>query len=260
MTRQGTKVLGTFVDALDWQTVIDRISGWAAQRKSRYICCCNVHSIVTAARDPKFQEALAAADIATADGAPIAWMLRRLGFSNQVRIYGPDLMWKYCAASESQGGSIFLYGNSVHTLGALKNRLREAFPGLAIAGTMSPPYRPLMPEEDMHIVDMINASNASVVFVSLGCPKQELWMADHRGLIHAVMIGVGAAFDFHGGTVKQAPPWIRNSGLEWLFRLGAEPRRLWKRYLIANSFFVVGAMKQLICNSGRSAKDGGASK
>jgi N-acetylglucosaminyldiphosphoundecaprenol N-acetyl-beta-D-mannosaminyltransferase len=254
MKRAGAAVLGTFVDALDWQGVMDRISGWAARRESRCVCCANVHSVVTAARDADFKDALAVADMTTADGAPIAWMLRRLGFPHQERINGPDLMWKYCAAAATNGSSIFLYGSSAETLAVLQNRLLAAFPGLGILGTLSPPYRPLTPEEDLHIVNTINASDAGVVFVSLGCPKQELWMAGHRGRIRAVMIGVGAAFDYHGGTLRRAPVWIRNAGLEWLYRLGAEPRRLWKRYLVTNTLFVLGAIRQLICSRKNSCR------
>lgn len=258
--RPGATVLGTFVDALDWQQTLKRISGWAAQRESRCVCCCNVHSVITATRNPKFQEVIAAADMATVDGAPIAWMLRRLGFPEQERINGPDLMWKYCEATATLGGSIFLYGSSVETLSALQGRLMAAFPGLVIAGTFSPPYRSLTPEEDARIIDAINASGASMVFVSLGCPKQELWMAEHRGLIRAVMIGVGAAFDYHGGTLTRAPAWIRNAGFEWIYRLGAEPRRLWKRYLITNSLFLLGAARQLTGRSDCSAKVRGVQK
>jgi N-acetylglucosaminyldiphosphoundecaprenol N-acetyl-beta-D-mannosaminyltransferase len=248
MKRAGAEVLGTFVDALDWQDVMERIVGWATRRESRCICCVNTHSAVTAASDATFKDALAMADMVTADGAPIAWMLRRLGFPRQRRISGPDLMWKYCAAAAAQGGNVFLYGSSAETLAALQNRLLEAFPGLVISGSLAPPYRPLTPDEDAHSVETMNASGAGVVFVSLGCPKQELWMAGHRGQVHAVMIGVGAAFDYHGGALTRAPVWIQNVGLEWMYRLGAEPRRLWRRYLVTNTLFVLGATRQLICS------------
>lgn len=251
--RPGAAVLGTFVDALDWRDVMDWISAWAGRRESRCVCCVNAHSVVTAARDPRFQEALEVADMATADGAPIAWMLRRLGFPFQERINGPDLMWRYCAVAAENGSSIFLYGSSSETLAALQNKLLEAFPGLAISGSLSPPYRPMTPDEDAHAVETINASGAGVVFVSLGCPKQEVWMAEHRGRIHAVMIGVGAAFDYHGGTLMRAPVWLRNVGLEWLYRFAAEPRRLWQRYLVTNTLFVLGASRQLF-GSKRSSR------
>ncbi|HZV97349.1 MAG TPA: WecB/TagA/CpsF family glycosyltransferase, partial [Methylophilaceae bacterium] len=164
----------------------------------------------------------------------------------QERINGPDLMWKYCALAEQRRELIFFYGNTQETLDALVKKLKAAFPKLQIAGAYSPPFRTLTPQEDANIVTKINHSGARVVFVSLGCPKQELWMAEHRGRIHAVMIGVGAAFDYHAGTVKRAPLWMQRRGLEWLHRLCSEPRRLWKRYLVTNTLFMWGALWQLV--------------
>ena len=196
--------------------------------------------------------------MATPDGAPVAWMLRRLGHAGQQRINGPDLMWRYCETVQAQSGSlrgsadtagrsgIFLYGSSEKTLATLQGKLASAFPAVHIAGAISPPFRALTLDEDEAIVAQINASNAGVVFVSLGCPKQELWMAAHRGRIHAVMIGVGAAFDYHAGTIQRAPNWMQDAGLEWLHRLASEPRRLWRRYLVTNTLFVFGAAKQLL--------------
>ena len=142
--------------------------------------------------------------------------------------------------------SIFLYGSSEQTLATLKAKLSAAFPALNIAGAISPPFRALTPDEDAAIVAQINASGAGVVFVSLGCPKQELWMAADRGRIHAVMIGVGAAFDYHAGTIQRAPKWMQDCCLEWLHRLASEPRRLWRRYLVTNTLFVLGAARQLL--------------
>jgi len=201
---------------------------------------------VTAGQDAAFGEVVANADMATPDGAPVAWMLRKLGFPTQQRINGPDLMWKYCAAAAGRDEPIFLYGNSTETLAELQNRLLVAFPALKVVGAYSPPFRPLTDEEDAHIVEVINDSGAGVVFVSLGCPKQEKWMAAHRGRINAVMIGVGAAFDYHAGTITRAPLWMQRAGLEWLHRLASEPGRLWKRYLVTNTLFVLGAARQLI--------------
>lgn len=240
------RVLGTRIDALSWDQALGRIAAWAATRESRYVCICNVHGVVTARRDASFGRVVEAADLATPDGAPVAWMLRRLGRSGQQRINGPDLMWKYLARIAGSSESIYLYGGTEATLVALRRRLAAAFPDLRVAGSYAPPFRPLSEEEDRQVVDRINAAGAGTVWVSLGCPKQELWMAAHRGRIQGVMIGVGAAFDFHAGTVRRAPAWMRDHGLEWLHRLTSEPGRLWKRYLVTNSIFVVGAARQLL--------------
>lgn len=242
----GARVLGSFIDACSWPGALQTMLRWGARRESRYICICNVHSVVTARQDPAFGQALEHADMATPDGMPVTWMLRHMGFPEQQRINGPDLMWRFCALAEQRGVPVFFYGNTEGTLAALRERLLLAFPQLQIAGTYSPPFRAMTAAEDDDIVLRINASDAQVVFVSLGCPKQELWMASHRGRIDAVMVGVGAAFDYHAGTIKRAPPWMQQRGLEWLYRLGAEPRRLWKRYLVTNSLFVLGAARQLL--------------
>ncbi|MBK1682900.1 WecB/TagA/CpsF family glycosyltransferase [Rhodoferax fermentans] len=246
MARLGHKVLSAFIDAVDWSTALSRIGTWAAQNQSRYVCICNAHSVVTAGQDPAFGTVVAQADMATPDGAPVAWMMRKLGFPNQQRINGPDLMWKYCAQAAQRNESIYLYGGAEDTLTILQARLAQAFPTLRVAGAYSPPFRPLTVAEDAAVVERINASGAGTVWVSLGCPKQELWMAAHRGRINAVMVGVGAAFDYHAGTIQRAPLWMQHAGLEWLHRLVSEPRRLWKRYLVTNTLFVAGAVRQLL--------------
>jgi N-acetylglucosaminyldiphosphoundecaprenol N-acetyl-beta-D-mannosaminyltransferase len=176
-------------------------------------------------------------------------MLRRLGFPNQQRINGPDLMWKYCALAQSNHESIFLYGGTPQTLQALQQRLISSFPQLKIAGAYSPPFQASTPQEDAEIVRIINASGSGTVWVALGCPKQELWMAQHRGKVNAVMIGVGAAFDYHASTIVRAPLWMQEYGLEWLHRLNAEPTRLWKRYLVTNTLFIAKAALQLLNRS-----------
>lgn len=242
---RGAAILGSFIDAISWSTTIDSIHRWSAARESRYVCICNAHSLVTARHDPAFREALSGADMSTPDGMPVAWMLRRMGFPRQQRINGPDLMWSYCEVAERLHEPVFLYGSTLATLTALRQRLLATFPTLQIVGTCSPPFRSLTPQEDDEIVDLIKTSEARIVFVSLGCPKQELWMADHRGRIDAVMVGVGAAFDYHAGTLRRAPVWMQQHGLEWLHRLYSEPRRLWKRYLLTNTLFVFGAAWQL---------------
>ena len=244
-SRRTLPVLGVAIDALACGGAIDRIRGWACSGESRYVCVCNAHSLVTATQDAAFADALQRADMATPDGAPVAWMMRRLGQHGQGRISGPDLMWRYCAAVAGSDEGIFLYGATPQTLDLLEQALRLAFPGLRICGKRSPPFRALTADEEQQDVDLINASGAGVVWVSLGCPKQELWMARQVGRIQAVMVGVGAAFDFHAGQINRAPMWMQRSGLEWLQRLASEPRRLWRRYLVTNSCFIAGAAGQL---------------
>ena len=244
--RKTLSVIGAPIDTLNWDAAISRISAWANRHESRVVCICNAHSVVTTRQDPAFAKVLESADMATPDGAPVAWTLRKLGALNQERINGPDLMWKYCMHAARSGESIYLYGASESTLSILTERLLRSFPGLRIAGAYSPPFRPLTPEEDESVVKAINHSGAGVVWVSLGCPKQEKWMADHRGRINAVMVGVGAAFDYHAGTITRAPMWMQRNGLEWLHRLASEPRRLWKRYLVTNSLFIWYAARQLL--------------
>jgi N-acetylglucosaminyldiphosphoundecaprenol N-acetyl-beta-D-mannosaminyltransferase len=247
-------VLGVKIDALSWDAALARLLGWACAHESRYVTICNVHVVVSASRDAAYRDIINGSDMATPDGAPVAWMLRRQGFADQPRISGPDLMWALCARCASENLPVYFYGSTEATLALLETRLRAAFPDLQM--TMeSPPFRALTAEEDAAAVDRINASGAGFVFVGLGCPKQERWMAAHRGTaeldacpvrVNAVMIGVGAAFDFHAGTVQRAPAWMRDNGLEWLHRLASEPGRLWKRYLVTNTLFIIGAARQLL--------------
>lgn len=244
--RKLVRVLSLSLDAITWESAIARIAYWSSRRESRYVCICNAHSCVTAGQDEEFAKVVQDADMATPDGAPTAWMLRKLGYVDQQRINGPDLMWKYCAHSVSTGEPMFLYGASEKTLELLQMRLQQAFPGINVVGAYSPPFRPLSAAENEEVVAMINDSGARVVWVSLGCPKQEKWMAQQRDQVRAVMIGVGAGFDYHAQTIRRAPLWMQHNGLEWLYRLGSEPRRLWRRYLVTNTLFILGAAKQLI--------------
>ncbi len=243
--RKTGQVLDATIDAISWGEALDRLLGWAHSHESRYVTICNVHVVVSASRDAAYRTIINNSDMATPDGAPVAWMLRRQGFNEQVRISGPDLMWALCERAASEDLPVVFYGSTEATLALLEQRLRAAFPDLRV--TMeSPPFRTLTAEEDAAAVDKINTSGAGIVFVGLGCPKQERWMAEHRGKINAVMVGVGAAFDFHAGTVQRAPAWMRDNGLEWLHRLASEPGRLWKRYLVTNTLFIVGAARQLL--------------
>jgi N-acetylglucosaminyldiphosphoundecaprenol N-acetyl-beta-D-mannosaminyltransferase len=242
--RHTAPVIGVPIDVMNWPTAISRLVEWGRSRESRYVCICNVHSVVTAAFDAGFKRVTADADMATSDGAPVAWMLRQLGAVSQQRINGPDLMWRYLAAEAPRGGKVFLYGGREETLQLLSQRIRTTFPDLQLVGAVSPPFRALTAEEDEAMVAQINASGAHIVFVGLGCPKQEIWMAEHRGRVNAVMVGVGAAFDYHAGTIPRAPRWMRRNSLEWLHRLASEPRRLWKRYLVTNAAFLFLAIGQ----------------
>jgi len=231
-------VLGVGIDVLSWKEATDRMFRWAHSRESRYVTCCNVHVVVSASRDAAYREVINGADMAMPDGAPVAWMLRRQGYARQRRMSAPDLMWALCERCSKENIFVYFYGSTDATLLLLEKRLREAFPNLILSGMESPPFRALTAEEDADAVARINSSGAGFVFVGLGCPKQERWMAEHRGTISAVTIGVGAAFDFHAGTVRRAPKWMQDNGLEWLHRLASEPGRLWKRYLVTNVIFI----------------------
>lgn len=226
------------IDVVDAKQALMRIASWAQLGESRVVCACNVHSVVTARQDPAFKEAIVSADLAVPDGAPVAWMMRRQGVRGQTRVCGPDLMTDYCAHAATTGEAIFLYGSTPNTLQTLQEKLLQKWPSLCVAGAHAPPFRPLTAAEDDAEVEAINRSGARTVWVSLGCPKQELWMIRHRGRINAVMVGVGAATDFHAGTVARAPPWMQAHGLEWLHRWISEPRRLTRRYLSTNTAFL----------------------
>jgi N-acetylglucosaminyldiphosphoundecaprenol N-acetyl-beta-D-mannosaminyltransferase len=235
-------VLGAPVNALSWTEAIDCIFRWAQRQESRTVCICNVHSVITALQNLSHADAIRSADLVTPDGGPIAWMLRRKGHDGQERINGPDLMWACCQRAAEFGTEMFLYGGTPATLGRLEESLRREFPGINIVGAYSPPFRRLTTDEDAAVVNMINSSGARIVWVGLGCPKQEAWMHAHRGRVAAVMLGVGAAFDFHSGAVRRAPLWMQHNCLEWLHRLSQDPRRLAMRYLMANSMFVLAAL------------------
>ncbi len=241
-----TSIIGSPINVIGWHGILERLSEWSARRESRYICICNGHSVVTAILEPDFGRVIHEADMATPDGAPVAWAMRRKGYEGQQRINGPDLMWRYCKEAALRDEAMYFYGGTEKTLNALKEKLNFIFPALKISGMYSPPFRPLTEAEDAEVIERINASGAGVVWVSLGCPKQEFWMAEHRGRINAVMVGVGAAFDYHAGTTKRAPLWMQECGLEWFYRLCREPRRLWKRYLVTNSLFIWYWLKERI--------------
>lgn len=232
-------ILRSRIDATSYKDACDRIFIWAQERRSCYIVAANVHVVMTAYWQPIYRQILNQAILVTPDGMPLVLGLRLLGIPNQTRVYGPDLMLAWCDRASHFGLPIYLYGGTESTLEKLQRNLQQQFPKLAIAGAYSPPFRTLTLEEEVADIERIHVSGATVVFVGLGCPKQEEWMYRQQGKLNAVMIGVGAAFAFHSGEVSQAPRWMMRLSLEWLYRFAAEPRRLWKRYLINNPAFMV---------------------
>lgn len=238
-------ILGMRVDAVSQDSTVDRIIDLARQRESSYVCVANVHMTMEAYDDVPFRHIVNEATIVTPDGMPLVWGLRALGLEGAVRVRGPDLVLAVAAQAAAEGQPIALYGGSPKASKGLEARLLELYPTLKIALTHSPPYRPLTAEEDAADIDRLNRSGARIVLVGLGCPKQERWMAAHTNALPCVLIGVGAAFDYHAGLVREAPRWLQEAGLEWLFRLLMEPRRLWRRYARHNPRFLAYFAGQL---------------
>lgn len=238
-------VLGVGVSAITQEIALDTIRGWIAGDEQHFVTVTGVHGVMESQRDAQLRRIHNRAGMVTPDGMPLVWLLRRNGYPHASRVYGPDLMLNVCSASSGAGWKHYLYGSTPDVLTDLQAALEHRFPDLHIVGSFSPPFRPLTPEEDEDVVARIDASGADIVWVGLSTPRQEHWMAAHIGRVHAsVLIGVGAAFDFHAGRKKQAPAWMQRHGLEWLFRLATEPRRLWKRYLRNNPLFVVSVLRQ----------------
>ncbi len=237
--RERAPVVRVLIDLASRDLVRSRLLAWAGARQSRIVCFCNVHSAVLASFDERHRLSLLQADHVAPDGAPIAWTLRLQGRARQERVDGPGTMWLLCADAQAQGIKVGLYGASPATLQALVDHLQEAFPQLDIAYQHSPPFRDLTEDEDDAVCQSIAQAGVGLLFVGLGCPKQEYWLAQHRGRIPAVLLGVGAAFDFLAGTASRAPKWMGNLGLEWVHRLLTNPRRLWRRYLVSNTVFLM---------------------
>jgi N-acetylglucosaminyldiphosphoundecaprenol N-acetyl-beta-D-mannosaminyltransferase len=233
------------VSAIDMTQALATIEGWIARGERHYVCVTGVHGVMESRRDSELQRIHHDAGLVTPDGMPLVWLARRAGFPHVDRVYGPDLLLACCEISVRRGYRHFFYGGGAGVPELLAERLSRRFPGLCVAGTYSPPFRPLQPQEDEDVVQRLNASGADIVWVGLSTPKQERWMHEHRGRLGAaVLIGVGAAFDFHAGLKRQAPRWMQRSGLEWLFRLAHEPRRLWRRYSYNNVRFVVDLLRR----------------
>jgi N-acetylglucosaminyldiphosphoundecaprenol N-acetyl-beta-D-mannosaminyltransferase len=232
-------ILGVGVSAIDMEMALCTIEGWIERRESYYICVTGVHGVMESQRDAEVRRIHNSAGLVTPDGMPLVWLSRLMGFRHVARVYGPDLLLAGCERSVKRGYRHFFYGGDSGVAEKLAVRLQCRLPGLQLAGTYSPPFRPLTAEEDRVVVERINAAQADIVWVGISTPKQEHWMAEHMGRLNApVLVGVGAAFDIHAGIRRQAPRWVQRSGLEWLFRLTMEPRRLWRRSLVNNPWFL----------------------
>ena len=240
---QRISIINVGIDTTSYVDTCDRIATLVQQATSCYIVAANVHVVMTAYWHQDYRQVLENAKIVTPDGMPLVWGLRSLGVKNQQRVYGPDLMLAWCDRAAQENLPIYLFGSTDETLNKLEQKLKLRFPDLAIAGKHAPPYFELEnPNFELQLAEdikLISKSGAKVVFVALGCPKQEFWMSHAQHRLAAVMIGVGAAFDFHSGQVSQAPRWMMAIGLEWLYRFSQEPIRLWQRYLINNPCFVI---------------------
>ena len=242
MADKKIQVVSLQTDVTDHASAVETI----AALNGGYVCVATVHMVMEAYDDAEFAAKVNAADLAVPDGMPLLWMQKLRGAKEAKRVRGNDLMLGLFEHAEKNGLKVGFYGGHDKTLKALYERAKTDYPALKIVYTYSPLFRPLTAIEDAAITDEINKAAPDILFVGLGCPKQENWMAAHRDRVGAVMIGVGAAFDFYAGNLKEAPRWLSNIGLEWLFRLFMEPKRLWRRYLILNPRFMWLAVKQLM--------------
>jgi exopolysaccharide biosynthesis WecB/TagA/CpsF family protein len=253
-------LLGVPISATTYAEAVDAIMAAAKARRPALVSAYAVHAVVTAARDPNLKNKARQFHIIVPDGQPVRWalnLLYRAGLPSNVR--GTTLTWKLCERAAQEGVPVYFYGSAPEVVAKMCANMRRRIPGFAVAGSESPPFRPLTAEEDAATVRRINESGAGIVFIGLGAPKQDHFAFDHRDRIEAVQVCVGAAFDFHAGNKREAPVWAQRSGLEWLYRLCQEPRRLWKRYLVTNTLFLKMLTQQWM--GGRTRSVGmGASK
>jgi N-acetylglucosaminyldiphosphoundecaprenol N-acetyl-beta-D-mannosaminyltransferase len=241
------ELFGVHVTPTCYREAVDVIVRAARERRGGVVDLMPVHGLITAARDPSFRRRVNAFELVAPDGQPVRWALNRFHQTDlQDRVYGPELMLRLCEAAQKAGVGVYLFGGAPAVLDKLNNALAERFPGLRIAGAESPPFRALTAAEDAAAIARINDSGAGIVFLGVGCPKQEVFASDHRHRISAVQVCVGAAFDFHAGEKRMAPPWMQKRGLEWLFRLWQEPGRLWRRYLVTNTIFSLLVGRRLL--------------
>lgn len=242
-------IINMQVNVGDVNAVVDTISGWVPKRKGRYICVSNVHMCMEVLDDQVFEKNVNGADMTVADGRPIFWAQKLLGCKKAGQVRGAELMLELCRLAPSRGWKIGVYGGARETLDLLDERLKQTCPGINLAYLHSPPFRELSEEELAEDINQISLSCVDILFVAIGCPKQEKWMAENTIKLSSVNIGVGAAIDFLAGRKKMAPDWLGKIGMEWLFRLLCEPRRLWRRYFYHNPRFIYYFMRQLFENN-----------
>lgn len=245
-------VLGIGISVTTYDEAVDAVVAAARRGAGGVVDAASVHAVVEAARDPALNRKVNSFDLVTPDGQPVRWALNllhraRLGD----RVYGPELMLRLCRRAADEGLGIYLYGSTPPVIARLRENLAARFPGLRIVGAESPPFRRLTAEEDREMVARVNRSGARLVFLGLGCPRQDEFAFAHRHLLEGVQVCVGAAFDFHAGTKPMAPAWMQRRGLEWVFRLACEPRRLWRRYAVTNSIFVARLSLELLRRGAR---------
>jgi len=237
-------LLGVKVSQVNPALAVRKICEWVKRNEKTYVCVAPVATLVDARRDPKYLAVINQAGMVTPDGMPVVWLAQSKGCKDIERTYGPDLMLELCNQGQAIGLRHFFYGSTADTLQKLQQKLLEAYPKILIAGSYAPPFNAKVCQEDKEIINRINNAAADIIWVGLGSPKQDFWMQWHRPLLDApVIVGAGAAFDFCSGVKPQAPRWMQNGGLEWFFRLCSEPKRLWKRYLIGNSLFLIYLIK-----------------
>jgi len=240
-----TQLFGIRLSVGNMHAAAEQILSRALSAQGGLVCVCNVDMLTRAKRTPRLAALMSKAVAVVTDGMPLVWALRTLQRRRDAsRVYGPGMVLELCERAAREGMGVFFYGGTPHELELLQRNLHERYPSLVIVGAVSPPMLPAEPPFDPEIAARINASGAGLVFVGLGCPKQEFWMDAHAEQLKPVSIGVGLAFALIAGTKSQAPSWMRNAGLEWLYRLGQEPGRLWKRYLIGNSLFIWYALRE----------------
>ncbi len=238
-------VLGTPISAVNMAMAVAEVTRWVESGERHYVCVTGVHGIMESHRDPELRRIHADAGLVTPDGMPAVWCAHWAGAKHVERVYGPDLMIAVLARAEQEGWRSFFYGGKEGVPGTLVARLRERFPRLEVAGTYSPPFRPLTDEEKDGVVRRIEHADPHLIWVGLSTPKQERWMAEFRPRLSApALFGVGAAFDINAGLLPQAPAWMQRRGLEWAYRTYREPRRLWRRYLRNNPAFVFAVLRR----------------